>query len=79
MNILPVIVKIFEKFFIKQGTKIRFWTLSTPLEKQAVSNSKAFGALLTDLSKAFHCLPHKLLIAKIKCIWLSSKNFEINE
>ena len=24
-----------------------------------------FGALLTDLSKAFHCLDHELLIAKL--------------
>ena len=30
-----------------------------------VDNSGAFGALLTDLSKAFNCLPHELLIAKL--------------
>ena len=33
--------------------------------KERVDNSGAFGALLTDLSKAFDCLPHELLIAKL--------------
>ena len=32
--------------------------------KRSVGNGKAFGALLTDLSKAFDCLDHELLIAK---------------
>ena len=32
--------------------------------KKAVDNRKVFGALLTDLSKAFNCLPHDLIIAK---------------
>ena len=33
--------------------------------KKSVDNGSAFGALLTDLSKAFDCLPHELLIAKL--------------
>ena len=33
--------------------------------KSATDNKKSFGALLTDLSKAFDCLSHKLLIAKL--------------
>ena len=34
------------------------WTL-------AVDNKRNFGALLTDLSKFFDCLPHDLLLAKL--------------
>ena len=33
--------------------------------KLAVDNNEAFGALLTDLSKAFDCLSHDLIIAKL--------------
>ena len=33
--------------------------------KEATDNNKTFGALLTDLSKAFDCLSHDLLIAKL--------------
>ena len=32
--------------------------------KLSVSKGKAFGVLLTDLSKAFDCLSHELVIAK---------------
>ena len=32
--------------------------------KEATDNSKVFGALLADLSKAFDCLSHDVLIAK---------------
>ena len=33
--------------------------------KKSVDNSGIFGALSTDLSKAFDCLSHELLIAKL--------------
>ena len=35
------------------------------IRKGVTDNHKAFGALLTDLSKAFDCLSHDLLIAKL--------------
>jgi hypothetical protein len=34
--------------------------------KNALDNNKYFGAVLMDLSKAFDCLPHCLLIAKLR-------------
>ena len=33
--------------------------------KEATDNNKAFGALLTDLSKAFDCFNHDLFIVKL--------------
>ena len=42
--------------------------------KKIVDNGSAFGALLTDLSKALDCIPHDLIIAK-----LEAYGFQINE
>ena len=34
--------------------------------KTIVDNGGVFGALLTDLSKAFECIPHDLIIAELE-------------
>ena len=36
--------------------------------KSEVDKGKSFGALLTDLSKAFDCFSHKVLFAKLHCL-----------
>ena len=39
--------------------------------KKAVDNNNVFGAFLTDLSKAFDCICHDLLVAKLNANGLS--------
>ena len=46
-----------------------FWSLSNLAmpenSEKAADNEKVFGALLTNLSKAFDCNDHKILIARL--------------
>ena len=39
--------------------------------KRSVNSGKPFGALLTDLYKAFNCLDYELLIAKLNAYGFS--------
>ena len=45
--------------------------------KEAIDRGNQFGALLTDLSKAFDCIDHKLLIAKLYEYGVSSSALNI--
>ena len=45
--------------------------------KESVNNGGTFGALMTDLSKAFDCLHHELLIAKLDAYGFDIKSVKI--
>ena len=45
--------------------------------KEAIDRGNQFGALLTDLSKAFDCIDHKLLIAKLSEYGVSSSALNV--
>ena len=45
--------------------------------KEATDNNKAFGALLTDLSEAFDCLSHDLLIDKLHAYGIDTDSLNI--
>ena len=57
----------FRKGFYAQHSLL----LMTEKWKKAIDSNKVFGAILTDLSKAFDCICHDLLIAKLHAYGLS--------
>ena len=72
MLILPHI-KIYRRYFSRHQCGFRKGytaqhCLLAMIEKwkKIVDYGGVFGALLTDLSKAFDCIPHDLIIAKLE-------------
>ena len=45
--------------------------------KKYLDNKKSFGALLTDLSKAFDCVNHELLITKLHAYELDNSSLKL--
>ena len=45
--------------------------------KKVLNNKEAFGALLTNFSKAFECLNHEFLIAKLNAYDLSLSSLKL--
>ena len=82
--IFKQISKYFSVFFSKfqcgfrKGFSVQTCLLAM-LEKwkSAVDDKKVFGALLTDFSKAFDCLSHDLLIAKLNAYGFSLSSLKL--
>ena len=45
--------------------------------KKGADNGGAFGALFIDLSKAFDCLSHEFLIAKLDTYWIDKNALKL--
>ena len=87
VSILPVISKIFEKLLCNLSWISFCLSTSVVFERDSMLSitflpcwrsgrklltpKKVFGAILSDLSKAFDCLPHDLVIAKLSAYGFS--------
>ena len=72
-NILSKYQYGFRKGYIAQHcliTLIEKW-------KKSLDNGGSFGALMTNLSKAFDCLSHELLIAELDAYGFDNKSLRL--
>ena len=46
-------------------------------QQKTLDQGKAYGALLTELSKAFNCFPHDLIVAKLHAYGFSLESLKL--
>ena len=76
-ELFEVILSIFQCGFRKGYGGQHCLLMMLETWNKAIDNNKAFGALWTDLSKAFNCLSHDLLIAKLHVYGLDLASLKI--
>ena len=62
---------------LENGKFLHCLLLILEIYKEATNSNKAFGTLLTDFSKAFDCLSHGLLIAKLHAYGIDINSLNI--
>ena len=88
INVLNVFSKVFERViqacflnpFRLIGSNIvanMFSCRMIETWRKCLDENKIVGATLTDLSKAFNCLPHDLLVAKFEAYGLDTKTLKL--
>ena len=68
-DILSTLMSAFHKWYICHHVLTKL----VENTKQALDDGKTVGLILLDLSKAFDCLPHRLLLCKMNAYDISYK------
>ena len=63
--------------FRKEYSSQHSLLVMTEKSKESIDKGNAFGALLTDLSKAFDCIDHTLLVAKLSAFGFSPLSLKL--